>query len=389
MRSPGPWYVTRVLDVSASLRTDAVTAAVFFALAVPAITGASVPRAVLEARQRFRTVNLVRLPVGIGTFAVPIVLLPFTTSLALIAVTLAGIRYWAWWRYHVLAAAEFPALQTARAARARVPGLLRAGAWITVSNVVSPLMTVADRFLIGSLVSVSAVALYAVPWEAITKLWIVPGSLTMILFPAAARLSAAASADIAPLYAVSVRLITLVVVPLCAVVALFAAPLLHLVTGGAYPETSATVLRLLAVGVAANCIAAIPFTVLQATGHARWAALANLAEVIPYLGVLWLLVRAYGITGAAAAWSARTIIDAALLMWRANVAVAVTVGVVVRTTLSLGLVAGAAWLGHLGALSLPSAIGVAVALSVVVPAVLWQTRSHDERRVVGSLRRVP
>ena len=35
------------------------------------------------------------------------------------------------------------------------------GAWITVSNVLSPIMTVADRFLIGSLVSVSAVALYA------------------------------------------------------------------------------------------------------------------------------------------------------------------------------------------------------------------------------------
>ena len=75
-----PCHVTYVLGVSTELRTDALVSAMLFVLTVPAITGASAPRAVLEARHRFRDVNLVRLPVSIGSFAVPLLLLWFTVT---------------------------------------------------------------------------------------------------------------------------------------------------------------------------------------------------------------------------------------------------------------------------------------------------------------------
>jgi len=38
-----------------------------------------------------------------------------------------------------------------------------------VTNVVSPLLVTFDRFLIGALVSVTAVAYYATPFEVVTK----------------------------------------------------------------------------------------------------------------------------------------------------------------------------------------------------------------------------
>ena len=40
---------------------------------------------------------------------------------------------------------------------------------MTVSNVVSPLMVSADRFVVGSFVSLAAVSYYATPFEAVTK----------------------------------------------------------------------------------------------------------------------------------------------------------------------------------------------------------------------------
>src|SRR5258708_5460919 len=62
--------------------------------------------------------------------------------------------------------------------------LLRLGGWMTVTNVVAPLLVTFDRFLIGALVSISAVAYYATSYEVVTKLWLIPGALVGVMFPA-------------------------------------------------------------------------------------------------------------------------------------------------------------------------------------------------------------
>ncbi len=376
-----PWYVTHVLHVSDAMRTDALVSAIIFALTVPAVTGASAPRAVLEARHQFRDVNLVRLPVSVGTFGVPLLLLPFTASLTVIALTLAAVRLWAWWRYSALARRVLPEQAQQRAARAYLRPLLRAGAWMTVSNVLSPLMTVADRFLIGSMISVSAVALYAVPWEAVTKLWIVPGALTMVLFPALSSAAASDPATLVPLHTAAVRVITLIVTPVCATACLLAPWLLQLAGGTQYTGDSVGVLRLLAVGVAANCIAAVPFTLIQASGRARWTATIHLLEIVPYALLLWFGVQRYGILGAAAAWSTRAVIDAALMAWRGqSIAPLPSVSMLIAILGVVG-VAIAAWLGSvLVATSYMPRIAALLVIATL-PVVLWLRRPTAERVV--------
>lgn len=55
---------------------------------------------------------------------------------------------------------------------------------MTVTNIVGPLMTYMDRFLIGAFISVTAVAYYATPYEVVTKFWLIPSALVGVLFPA-------------------------------------------------------------------------------------------------------------------------------------------------------------------------------------------------------------
>jgi len=377
-----PWYVTRVLSVSADLRTDALLSAILFAITVPAVTGASAPRAVLEARHRFRDVNLVRLPVSVGMFAVPTLLLPITASLSVIAATLAVVRVWAWWRYTTLARIEIPRHGDDAPARAHLRPLLRAGAWMTVSNVLSPLMTFADRFLIGSLVSISAVALYAVPWEVVTKLWIVPGALTMVLFPALSRLYTSAPDQVAVLHTASVRLMTVLVAPVCAIVCLLAPGLLRLVGGAQYVGASVTVLRILAIGVAANCIAMVPFTLLQASGRARTTATLHLLEIVPFVLLLWFAVTHYGIVGAAAAWTARVIVDAALMSWRAQAIAPLTLSTLILGMSAVAMVGASAWIGETSAASSRMPQVVACLMGLAIPAALWSQRNSAERLVL-------
>src|SRR5258708_1439631 len=62
--------------------------------------------------------------------------------------------------------------------------LLRMGSWVTVSNLVGPLMAYADRMLIGSLISLGAVAYYSTSYDLVTRVWVVTGALNQVLFPA-------------------------------------------------------------------------------------------------------------------------------------------------------------------------------------------------------------
>lgn len=381
-----PWYVESALHVSARFRNDALYSAIIFALMVPAVTGASVPRAVLEARQRFRDVNLIRLPVNIGTFAVPVLLLPFTSSLTAIALALAALRGWAWWRYATVARRTMPRQGEDAPSASHLRALLRTGAWMTVSNVLNPLMTVADRFLIGSLVSVSAVALYAVPWEAITKLLIVPGAVTMVLFPAVSRAAVADRTQLIPLHGASLRLVGVLVIPACAVASLFAPWLLLLAGGAEYRDDSATVLRILSVGVAANGLAAVPYSLLQASGRARWTATLHLVEVVPFLVLLWFAVHRWGIAGAAAAWTIRVVIDAVLMAWCAQAVAPLHARALLFHATGVVAVATCGWVSGTGEGTGVLLVGAGL-LATVVPCISWRSRSAAERLVLGTLQR--
>ena len=69
----------------------------------------------------------------------------------------------------------------------------------------------------------------------------------------------------------------------------------------------------LLIGVWINCLAQIPYAHLQAQGRPDLVAKCHLAELIPYLAILSLLVANWGAFGAAIAWSLRSTIDAGLL----------------------------------------------------------------------------
>ena len=54
---------------------------------------------------------------------------------------------------------------------------------MTLSNIISPLMVNADRFLISYILGASMVAYYTIPFDFVIRLLIIPASLTSVLFP--------------------------------------------------------------------------------------------------------------------------------------------------------------------------------------------------------------
>jgi O-antigen/teichoic acid export membrane protein len=83
--------------------------------------------------------------------------------------------------------------------------------------------------------------------------------------------------------------------------------------GAHFAEAAGTAARILAVGFFFNSLAPIPFGLLAAIDRPDINAKFHLAELCVHVPLTWWLVSSYGISGAAAAWSIRAILDAALL----------------------------------------------------------------------------
>jgi O-antigen/teichoic acid export membrane protein len=186
---------------------------------------------------------------------------------------------------------------------------------MTVSNVLGPLMVTFDRFLIGSIISIAAVAYYSIPYEVVTKLWLISSALIGVLFPAFSATNAVDRARLVFLFKCGVKYIFIILLPLALALVIFAPEGLALWLGNDFARNSTSIARLLAVAVLVNSLAQVPFTHLQSIGRPDLTAKFHLLELPFYVVTLFFLARHWGITGVAIAWLLRVIIDTFLLFW--------------------------------------------------------------------------
>jgi len=289
------------------------------AAAVPVLTTSAGLRGFLEAHQRFAAISAVRTAMGLLTFGLPLALLPYTHDLAAFVAVLVLARLAGLAAYFVLAMAARPGLLHAWSpALTDARALLRLGGWMTVSNVVSPLMTYLDRFLIGAIVAMSAVAYYATPFEVATKMLLFSGALTGVLFPAFSGTLAADRTRAEALYRRSLAGLAVALGPVALALAVFGKLGMTLWLGTDFSSRTGYVLPILSLGVFLNGAAGIPFAFVQAAGRPDLTAKLHLVEAPVYLLGCWLLTRQYGIDGAAAAWALRALGDGLALIWIAR-----------------------------------------------------------------------
>lgn len=306
-----PWLVSHTLTIPADLEGEAFSAVGWISATIPAVTVSAGFRGVLEAYQRFGWINAVRIPVGVVTFVGPLAVLPFANDLGSVMAVIAAAIYGSTLAFAILCLRLVPELGCNVGVRLALLGrLLRFGAWISVSNVVGPLMVYMDRFLIGGLLTVSAVTYYTTSYDAVTRLWVVPAALSPVLFPAFATLSSHGGDRVGALLQRGVRFVFVVLYPLTLIVVVFAQAGLSYWLGEDFALRSTRVLQVLAVGVLINSLAHIPFALVQGYGRADWTAKLHIAELPIYLVAVWLLVEHAGIVGAAIAWTVRVAVDA-------------------------------------------------------------------------------
>jgi O-antigen/teichoic acid export membrane protein len=308
-----------ILKIPTALQRDALRAFYALALSIPIVISTAGLRGFLEAHQSFGLINLIRVPMGIFTFAGPLLVLPFSDHIFPITLVLVAGRVVAWMAHLFLCFHVTPVLAHGLAVRPRhIRSLFILGGWMTVGNVVGPAMLYMDRFVIGALVSAAAVTYYATPYEVVTKLLILSSAVSAVMFPAFSLSSARDNRRLGALYRVTMLYILAILIPLTVVLIAIARPGLSFWLGSDFSMHSYRIAQLLLLGTLAFAVGALPFVLLQGLGRPDIPAKLNLLELPFYAAGLYWFIQTYGVTGAAAAWMLRAVADSALLIFFAH-----------------------------------------------------------------------
>lgn len=309
-----PLLVERVLNIPLGLIQEAKITFYLLALSIPIVLVSSSFSGVLEARQRFDLINSIKVPSHAGTFLMPLLGLMLGFKLPGVIVLILCVRFATLIAFLAIDIRIFPNIKTFTIQPSLFMYLFKFGGWVTVSNIVSPILLYLDRFLIGSTLTMTAVGFYTAPFEAVTRLSIIAGSLAISLFPAFSALESIGDRQRLGFYfANSVKYVLLVLTPVIFVVIIFAKEILKLWLGVEFAEESVTVLRILSIGVLINSIAFIPFSLLQGKGRPDIPAKFHLLELPIHLAIASILINNWGINGAALAWTIRVAFDGFLL----------------------------------------------------------------------------
>jgi len=310
----------RILKIPPGLTREAEAVFLFLALAVPIVLITNCLRGLLEAQQHFNIINYIKIPTNILMFATPLVVIPLGGRLPSVIALMTLFRFLA---MVTLFRFCLPSLHVTSvrmmAEKDSLRRLIRYGGWITLSSVTAPLLIYADRFSIGALLSVGALAYYSGPADMVNRFLVIPACLGSTLFPAFSSLDAAGAAKrLEDIYTRALKYVVMIMGPLLLLVMAFSSDILRAWLGPIFAEQSALPLRILAVGVFVNALGIFAYNLLQGVGRPDLTAIFHTVELPLHLGLLWILVSRMGITGAAVAVLVRLSIDLGLILWASS-----------------------------------------------------------------------
>ncbi len=304
------------LKVSVSLQPSTYQALLIAAMGIPLATVTTGLRGILEAYEDFKVVNLLRISLGAANFGLPALsVMLIGNSLAWMVASLVAARAVMLLAHLWLVHRKLPAgWASARFDRKAMRSLLSFGVWMTVSNIISPLMVTADRFVISAVLGAGVVAYYTVPFEVLVRLLVVPGALTTALFPRLAAVMATDWPEARRLYRKCLLIVTAVLVPICLIIAIGAKLGMTLWLGQDFARHSWPIVSVMALGLLWNGMASVTFAAIQAAGDARATAYMHAIELVFYVPTLYLGMKFFGLIGVAIAWDARVGLDLAMLL---------------------------------------------------------------------------
>jgi O-antigen/teichoic acid export membrane protein len=372
----GSYLLLHVLAVPEALKPEIAQAFPWIVGLFPLALVAGVGTGALESRERFLLANVLQVVGGSLGQVVPVVLaVAVSPSLAIVIPAAVVARVLTVSAILIAVYRDEGPLSLRAFDWNQGRNLLSYGGWISVSGVIGPILSSLDQFVIGSVLNVAAVAHYAVPMSLVTRSQVFAAALARTLFP---RLSSVGPAEALILASRALLSLAYSYGAICAPAIILTPIFFKYWIGAEFAAVAAPVAQMLFFGAWINGLAFVPFGLLQSQGRPDVTGKFHAVEVLPFIGMLWVLTSTNGIGGAALAWTLRCGVDAACLFWAAGMPKRILVQAIFPPIL---LLFGSRMLAVYVGPSLGASV-VAAAVSGLVGAIFALLVSQDLRDAV-------
>lgn len=284
----------------------------YVCVSIPFITISTSFKGILEGLHDFKIASYINILTGIGTFAIPFIMAYIDKNLNLSNIVLAMLL----WRIF-LTLVNYIWIQRNHQLIIKpifefdlVKPILKKGGWITITNIISPIMAYLDRFFLTKFVPMNQISFYTTPFEMVSKIWILPTAVTKTSFTRFSNLTNDLNSQ-KDIYYRSFVILNSLLTPLVSFVYLFSYLIIELWISKEYANNSSHLMQIFVVGIYINSLNWISFALLQTKETlVKWTAIIPIFELIIYLPAFLFATQHSGLVGAAYVWSIRLIIDA-------------------------------------------------------------------------------
>ena len=169
--------------------------------------------------------------------------------------------------------------------------------------------------MIDIMISISAVAYYATPYEITNRMWILPWAIMSAVFPAFAYQARTAPEQAGMMFSRAFKFMYALLLPIAIFILLFSREALLLWVGPEFASHSSQVFQILAFATLLNCLSLVPEALLEAAGHPEVPGLLHLVQLPIYVLALYFVLPRFGLIGAGVVWIAHTSTDTLILSY--------------------------------------------------------------------------
>ncbi len=311
-----------IINIDSSLQDGAKVSLQLLAIGIPAVIIQGTLRAIPLANNRFDVVNIVQIVNVLLQWVGSATIVYFGGGLISVILLTVITRYCTLLFYFWFAFTVFPEMKILRmfSDSNHSAQLLRFGGWVTVAQIISPLILFLERMFIGKLGSLSSVTYFIIPSDAIMKLVIFPMSIASTLLPTISGywISDEGRGRSSIIFQGAVKITYILFLPISVILIIFYKEILFFWLGNDFVEKSGFVLLLFSIGIFFHSLAQLPNAMLQAVGKPDIIAKLLLIELPLYAIVCYLLTKEYGIIGTSISWLLRVLVETVVLFISTN-----------------------------------------------------------------------
>lgn len=267
-------------------------------------------RNVYQAKQKFYIVSILRTIISSSIIVTPTVGfymgLDITASFYIIIIVYASVFI----TYFIIFLSEysFPSLKSFD--KPLLKELLLFGVWVTGYSLIHPVFIYLDRFFISNTLGLSEVSFYTTPYDLVSKMTLIAGSITAAFFPAISYWYANNELDnLKKSFNKTFKFLFWSLMPVC-MIAYFVAPyFLEFWINETYLIKSTNVFRILITGYFFSSLSLVFLTSIYGLGRPKLVFFLSLVQLPIYVSSLVLLVSHFGIEGAAWTFLIKALID--------------------------------------------------------------------------------